>query len=149
MSATTTTPAAATVASLVEFYEALSPESVTRLHEFYAADAYFKDPFNEMRGVPAIERVFSHMYSQVADPRFVVLERVVAENGVLLVWTMHFRRPGGKGAAQVIRGASHLKFSEQGKVVWHRDYWDAAEELYAKLPVIGWLMRFLKGRLAA
>jgi steroid delta-isomerase len=38
-----------------------------------------------------------------------------------------------------------------GKVVWHRDYWDAAEELYAKLPAIGWLMRFLQpqaGRLS-
>jgi hypothetical protein len=26
----------------------------------------------------------------------------------------------------------------------HRDYWDAAEELYEKLPVLGGLMRFLK-----
>jgi steroid delta-isomerase len=26
----------------------------------------------------------------------------------------------------------------------HRDYWDAAEELYEKLPVLGALMRWLK-----
>jgi hypothetical protein len=26
----------------------------------------------------------------------------------------------------------------------HRDYWDAAEELYEKLPVVGSLMRWLK-----
>jgi steroid Delta-isomerase len=31
-------------------------------------------------------------------------------------------------------------------VVFHRDYWDAAEELYEKLPVIGALMRWLKKR---
>jgi steroid delta-isomerase len=49
----------------------------------------------------------------------------------------------------VIRGASHLRFDADGKVVWHRDYWDAAEELYAKLPGIGWLMRTLGRRLAA
>ena len=54
-----------------------------------------------------------------------------------------------RSQAQLIRGASHLKFDQQGRVVWHRDYWDAAEELYEKLPVIGWLMRFLKGKLAA
>jgi len=30
--------------------------------------------------------------------------------------------------------------------VFHRDYWDAAEELYEKLPVIGALMRWLKKR---
>jgi hypothetical protein len=49
----------------------------------------------------------------------------------------------------VIRGASHLRFNADSKVVWHRDYWDAAEELYAKLPGIGWLMRALGRRLAA
>jgi len=30
--------------------------------------------------------------------------------------------------------------------VLHRDYWDAAEELYEKLPGIGAFMRFLKRR---
>jgi hypothetical protein len=30
----------------------------------------------------------------------------------------------------------------------HRDYWDAAEELYEKLPVIGVLMRAMRSRLA-
>ena len=74
-----------------------------------------------------------------------------AENGTLLLWEMHFRRPdgSGRGQAQLIRGASHLRFDAAGKVVWHRDYWDAAEELYEKLPGIGWLMRLLKRRLAA
>jgi steroid delta-isomerase len=30
----------------------------------------------------------------------------------------------------------------------HRDYWDAAGELYEQLPVIGSLMRWLKRRIA-
>jgi len=32
------------------------------------------------------------------------------------------------------------------RVAVHRDYWDAAEELYEKLPVLGSLMRWLKRR---
>jgi steroid delta-isomerase len=92
-----------------------------------------------------------HMFRQVSEPRFVVLERVVAENGALLVWELRYRPlgRGGRREPQVIRGASHLRFDADGKVVWHRDYWDAAEELYAKLPGIGWLMRALRRRLAA
>ena len=43
-----------------------------------------------------------------------------------------------------MRGASHLRFDAAGKVVLHRDYWDAAEELYAKLPLIGPPMRLLR-----
>jgi hypothetical protein len=37
-------------------------------------------------------------------------------------------------------------FDAQGLVTLHRDYWDAAEELYEKLPVVGALMRWLKRR---
>jgi len=37
-----------------------------------------------------------------------------------------------------------LKFDAAGKVNYHRDYWDAAEELYEKLPLIGPLMRGLR-----
>ena len=48
---------------------------------------------------------------------------------------------------QVIRGGSHLCFEAQNKVCYHRDYWDAAEELYEKLPLIGGLMRFMKRRM--
>ena len=50
---------------------------------------------------------------------------------------------------QVIRGASHLKFDGEGRIRYHRDYWDAAEELYEKLPVLGGLMRLLKKRAAS
>ena len=43
-----------------------------------------------------------------------------------------------------INGSSHVKFDDQGLVTFHRDYWDAAEELYEKLPVIGFVMKQLK-----
>lgn len=138
------------VEALVAFYENLSRESVEQISRLYAEDAYFKDPFNEVRGVPAIARVFAHMYEQVDAPRFSIGERVVDAHGVLLVWEFSFRPRGwGRGATQLVRGATHLKFDAAGKVVWHRDYWDAAEELYAKLPLIGGLMRWLQRMLAS
>jgi hypothetical protein len=46
----------------------------------------------------------------------------------------------------VILGGSHLVFDTTGRVTLHRDYWDAAEELYEKLPVVGSLMRWLRRR---
>ncbi len=135
---------------LIDFYHTLSPESVDRLPELYSADAYFKDPFNEVRGAASIQRIFTHMYEQVEAPQFVVSERVVDAHGALLVWEFSFRlRGAGTGTAQCIRGASHLKFDAEGKVRYHRDYWDAAEELYMKLPLIGTLMRILRNKLTA
>jgi steroid delta-isomerase len=134
------------VARIVEYFESLTPDTVARLSEHYAANAWFKDPFNEVTGLEAIRRVFAHMYRQVEDPRFRVTDRVVAENGALLVWDFSFRL--GRRAIAV-RGATHLRFNGRGKIVYHRDYWDAAEELYAKLPLLGPLIRLLQSRLAA
>jgi steroid delta-isomerase len=135
---------------LIRFYHDLTPESVARFPEFYSADAWFKDPFNEVRGTAAIQRIFTHMFTQVDEPRFVVTERVVDAGGAMLVWELGFRvRLWGKGQAQIMRGVSHLKFDADGKVCYHRDYWDTGEELYMKLPGLGTLMRGLRRVLAA
>ena len=136
--------------ALIRFYHDLSSESVARFPEFYADDAWFKDPFNEVRGVAATQRIFTRMFRQVAEPRFVITEKVVDAGGAMLVWEFYFRvRLWGRGEAQVMRGVSHLRFNASGKVIYHRDYWDTAEELYMKLPALGTLMRGLKRALAA
>jgi len=61
---------------------------------------------------------------------------------------MAFRvRAHRPGVVQTIHGASHLRFDAAGRIAYHRDYWDAASELYAKLPLIGPVMRYLQRRL--
>jgi len=45
---------------------------------------------------------------------------------------------------QRIQGVSQLELAADGRISLHRDYWDAAEELYEKLPLLGALMRWLK-----
>lgn len=138
-----------TLDALIHFYENLTPASAERFAEFYTEDAWFKDPFNEVQGIPGIQRIFRHMFTQVGAPSFRVSERIVDESGAMLVWTLSFHAPKlGKGE-QVIRGVSHLRFAADGRVNYHRDYWDAAEELYAKAPLLGGLMRLLKRTLAA
>lgn len=135
---------------LINFYHALAPESIAHFADFYSADAYFKDPFNEVRGLAPIQRIFSHMFKQVAEPRFVVTGQVVDAHGAMLIWEFSFRvKLWGKGETQIMRGVSHLKFAADGKVNYHRDYWDTGEELYMKLPAIGTLMRGLRRVLAA
>jgi steroid Delta-isomerase len=131
--------------ALIEYFESLSPESVQELERFYARDAYFKDPFNEVRSAEEIRAIFSRMFRQLSQPRFSIREWTGDGRGYFLVWDLAFRSRWMRGgAAQVIHGASHLRFNAEGKVVYHRDYWDAAEELYAKLPLIGAVVRLLR-----
>lgn len=138
----------AALARLKIFFETLDVASVERLREVYAADAYFKDPFNEVRGLAEVERIFRHMFVQVKDPRFVVHEMVAQGGQAFITWDFVFELHRFSRGQQVVRGASHLRFDATGKVSYHRDYWDLAEELYEKLPVLGGLMRLLKRRAA-
>jgi ketosteroid isomerase-like protein len=132
---------------LIEFYENLQPSDIDNLGELYAADAIFKDPFNEVRGIDAIRHIFRHMFVQVDQPRFVVTAKFTGDDGAMLLWDFSFRTRGFAGAGaqpMCIRGASHLRFNAADQVIEHRDYWDAAEELYAKLPLLGAVMRRLQ-----
>ena len=131
--------------ALIHFYQNISPDSLARFPEFYSDNAYFKDPFNEVRGMAAIQHIFTHMFEQVAEPRFIVVEQVVDASGAMLVWQFHFSvQLWGKAKAQVIHGASHLKFDIDGRINFHRDYWDTGEELYIKIPVFGAVFRGLR-----
>lgn len=132
---------------LQHFFVTLTRESVGRVRDLYAPDACFKDPFNDVRGVERIERLFAHMFEQVDAPRFTLDETLVDGDQAFLTWVFHYRRRGS-AAEMTIRGGSHLRFDTAGRVAFHRDYWDAAEELYEKLPLLGSLMRWLKRRAA-
>ncbi len=145
----TLSPSAAT-ARIVAFFEKLAPAHLYGLELIYSADARFKDPFNEVRGVPAIRKIFAHMFATLQEPRFVVTTQVLDGSNCFLTWNFHFAVERlHAGAPQVIRGASHLVFDEAGRICVHRDYWDAAEELYEKMPLLGSLMRWLKERTRA
>ena len=133
---------------LASYFASITEATLPQLRDLYAPDAYFKDPFNEVRDVASIERIFAEMYVSLHDPRFIVHGKVEQDNEAFLTWDFHFRiRKYKPDVTQTIRGSSHLKFDGDDRVCYHRDYWDAAEELYEKLPLIGGLMRFLKRRL--
>lgn len=141
------TPTNDAVERLVQFFEKLQPQDLPRLAQMYAQDARFKDPFNEVQGLPAIERIFAHMFEALDSPHFIVTERIVQGQQCFLVWDFRFRfKRFDTQNWQTVRGGTHLTFDDAGLVTLHRDYWDAAEELYEKLPLVGGLMRWLKRR---
>lgn len=137
----------ARAARVVEFFEQLSPADLPRIADLYSAGARFKDPFHDVQGVAAIQAVFQHMFGALDTPRFVVHDIVAQADQCFLTWEFLFRfRRFATRVDQSVRGSTHLRFAADGRIALHRDYWDAAEELYEKLPAIGALMRWLRCR---
>jgi ketosteroid isomerase-like protein len=135
---------------VVQFFEHLQASDVAHMASIYTHDAQFKDPFNEVQGLPAIEGIFAHMFEALDAPRFVITQQVQQGAQCFVTWDFLFVMPRlHNGATQTIHGATHFVLREEAgawRVAVHRDYWDAAEELYEKLPVVGSLMRWLKKR---
>jgi hypothetical protein len=136
------------VAAIVEYFEQLTLDALERLDTVYAPNACFKDPFNEVQGLDAIRRIYAHMFASLQAPRFVVHEVTLDGHACWLSWHFIFHSPRLGPGEQCIRGVTLLRLGEDGRILLHRDYWDAAEELYEKLPLLGALMRWLKRRLA-
>ncbi len=116
---------------------------------FTGRDVSFKDPFNEVSGVAQVQRIFAHMFASLVNPRFVVHDMAVDGDQCFLSWDFHFATRRGARQPITVRGGTHLRFASDGRIALHRDYWDAAEELYEKLPLLGALMRWLKRRVNA
>lgn len=130
--------------ALVAWYATLTPESLPRLAEFYNEDVHFRDPFHDFRSRARLRRIYALMFERLQEPRFFIRHTVAEGNEAVLIWDMVF---GLRGQQWRIHGSSHLVFSEDGRVRLHRDYWDAAGELYEKLPLLGWLIRRVKRQL--
>jgi steroid delta-isomerase len=119
--------------------------SAERLSEIACADARFRDPFNDLRGIEPLRRLLAHTRDSLPGVRFEVLDRAWSGSTVYLRWRMTARvRVLGDW---LVDGMSEVRFAADGRVAEHLDYLDAATQLYGRLPLVGPLSRWL-GRAA-
>ena len=128
-------------------FTTLQSDDLDSLAGIFAADARFKDPFNDVRGLAAITRVFAHMFATTQHSRFMIVDHALVGDVLFIRWDYHFQTL--KGERWEIPGTSVVRFNDAGLAVEHVDYWDPAEHIYSKLPVLRWVMRWLRGKLAA
>lgn len=127
------------------YLETLTPESLARLSDHVTPDVRFKDPFNDVRGVEALAAIFRHMFATIPDVRFTVRHMMAEGDNCLMTWRFEGTL---RGRAWGFDGSSALCFAPDGRVAEHIDYWDAAENFYERLPLIGWLLRRIRRRLS-
>ncbi|WP_282610397.1 nuclear transport factor 2 family protein [Pelagibius sp. Alg239-R121] len=136
------------VADYIAFFENLTPDDLGKFDEIFASDARFRDPFNDAHGVAAVRRVFEKMFEDVDGHSFKVFDHAISGNRVYLNWEFRLT-PRGKSDVWQIEGMSVIEFREDGKVSAHVDHYDAASQIYEKIPVIGAVLRGLRRRIAA
>lgn len=115
----------------------------------YAADVYFNDTLKTVRGRDALAHYLAESAAAVEACRVEILDTTRNAHGEYLVrWKMMIRfKRFRRGVDTWSLGMSHLRFDAQGLVVYHQDYWNAADGLYEHIPLLGGMIRAIKRRL--
>lgn len=130
------------------FFESLHQDtSVEAFSVIYDDAVVFKDPFNEVKGVEEVHKIFAHMYDNLENPRFLITEYIGTQQIAYVKWDFIFFFKGEKEEKH-FEGVSRLEMNTSDRVILHTDYWDAAEHIYEHLPLLGSLLRFVKRKIA-
>ncbi len=134
----------------IALYQQLNLQQLHRLPEVYADEVIFIDPAHRIEGLTALGDYFAALYQRLAYCRFEIISQQHEGAQAWLSWVMTFSHPR-LAAGQPIRveGATRLEFDAEGKVRVHRDYFDLGALLYEQLPLLGPLVRVIKGRLGS
>lgn len=126
-------------------FNELDKGNLNKLPGVYSEDIRFQDPLGTVEGLDALTHYFSGSYANVISCHFVYQDAVVQNSFATIPWVMHLRHKRIRGGREIqVAGISHIKV-QCGKICYHRDYFDAGQLLYENLPIIGGIVRWVKG----
>jgi len=137
----------ASVDRFLQLFDSFQPGSLREAAlGLYAERAYFNDGFVELEGNETIAAYLERTASATRSLE-VEVEDVARHGGEVYVrWVMTFTTVR-KGTTIVAPGISHLRFDPDGRVLYHRDYWDGSGALAELVPLVGPVLRAVRARL--
>jgi len=104
---------------------------VDALRPLYADDVHFEDPVQKVETFDDFAGVNVRLARRAKELSFEVLRVVGDDNEFFVTWHMRLRPK--VGPLFELDGVSHLR-AENGRVKWHRDYWDIAALFASAVP---------------
>lgn len=128
----------------------ISTDSLDNILLDISEDFNFIDPFNNTRGKENYKKVLEAAIHDSKDLVFKVHNIKHNDSLAHLSWNYSFI-PNNKTLGQdriSIDGMSEIRISESGLIYYHRDYWDVSSCIYERIPVIGFILKKLRQRIA-
>ena len=126
------------VKKYIYLFSNLSPDNINEFDNLISKDIIFVDPFNNIKGMKAFKNIFYHMFDNVKEPKFLVLDYSISKQRVFLKWKMTFF---AFKSLQIIEGMSELLLNDDGKISNHTDYWDSLNGIFIKIPFLGYFYK--------
>ncbi|MDL0429564.1 nuclear transport factor 2 family protein [Marinobacter sp. TBZ242] len=127
-----------------QLFNNLSAGNMTELGSVYSDNVAFTDPFSSVEGIDELTDYFTSAYANVISCSFEFGEAVINGGNVCIPWIMHLRHKRiRRGKVVSVDGISQIVI-RRGRVVSHRDYFDAGQLLYENLPILGGIVRWIR-----
>jgi hypothetical protein len=137
------------VQRIYQYFEKLDKEHLDLTFEFYDKNVEFHDPVVVKHGASAMRDYYAGLYKNVDSIRFAFSKSISEGHTHVVFWTMHMTSPKLNGGKEIIvDGNSHIEFGgSEGKVIYHRDFFDMGAFVYERIPFLGSVIGFIKKRM--
>ena len=122
----------------IDLFCNLTVSNIEQFEDIIDIDIEFSDPFNKVKGKEDFKNIFYHMFKNIKNPKFVILDYSNNKRRTFLKWEMSFYAFKSK---QTIIGMSEINCNKTGKITSHHDYWDSLNGIFIKIPFIGFLYK--------
>ncbi len=119
-------------------------EIASAVPELYAEDAFLNDRIHSVTGNRAIAEYFDGTFEKMHKTEFLIHDTIFAKHDVYIRWTMRIQLKREDKFIELL-GMSQFRFNEQGKIIYHQDFWDFSE-LMGEIRILRSLVNYVKGR---
>ena len=132
------------------FFQKLNKDTMYLVDQFYAKEMVFKDPVVEFDNRDDMKHYYDSSYSGTESVEFEVPSVIDQGDEQVIIWVMTMKAKGlNKGKPIVVDGSSYIRYNAEGKAVYHRDYFDMGQMIYAHVPFLRGMVKFVDKRMRA
>ena len=126
-----------------------SAEDRDALDKVYADELFFNDTLKTLRSGPEVKAHLLATADLLTSGSVKCAAAARDENGDYNVrWEMSYAGPKMNGGEPIVTtGMTQLRFNESGQVIFHQDYWDSSSGVFEHIPLVGGLVKFVRGRM--
>ena len=120
----------------------------SNLGEVYADEFYFRDAFKAFTALEPLKEYFLHGFQSLEGAEFVFNNIARSGGDFYIDWTMRLdfkKTPTGTWEESI--GVTRMRFNNEGKVIFHQDYWDPTDIVYRRIPIARGMIAFVKGKM--
>ncbi len=132
--------------NLVELFSDLQHQDVSqRVAKTYAEDLYFNDTLHTFTQRDSLAQYLIDGANRVDEINVIFEDIASSGDNYYVRWVMEMKfKVMGKSIDSKSIGISQIRLNDEGKIIFHQDFWDNTTGFFGHLPVVGGVLNRIK-----